>query len=57
MELLQYISWCGFRGSVDQVLLKMDYALESEKDRVYNICLERDFNLNILMILGDSKVA
>jgi hypothetical protein len=53
MELLTYVTWSGFRGAVDQILQKIDYALKSDKDTIYNICLARDFNLNILILKSE----
>lgn len=50
MELLKYISWAGFRTSVDQILMKIKYAIDSGSCKVYDICLARDFNLNILIL-------
>jgi hypothetical protein len=55
MELLQYVSWNGFRCSVDQILLKIKYIVMSGKDSIYNIHLADDFNLNIL-VLKDTEV-
>jgi len=49
-ELLKYIAWAGFRGSIDQILLKMKYCIEGNTSTIYNICLARDFNLNILVV-------
>lgn len=56
LDLLRYISWSGFRTSIDQILLKMRYTLESGKDQVYNLSLADDFNLNILVVAKKKNV-
>lgn len=50
LALLRYVVWAGFRGAIDQILLKMCYSLETGDDKIYNISLARDFNLNILIL-------
>lgn len=50
LDLLKFVTWSGFRTSIDQILLKLKYGVESNNDTVYNICLAKDFNLNILIV-------
>lgn len=57
MDLLKYVAWSGFRSAINQILLKIEYCIESTNtDTIYNITLANDFNLNILVLKEKNKV-